>query len=165
MAQETEYRFLLRSLPPLDGARKSSIAQGYLSTTPGRVVRVRRKGSKAFLTIKGLKTGATAPEFEYKIPVQDAEFLLALCGDQCLTKDRYEVTGPDDFIWEVDVFTGRHAGLLIAEIEVPAEGTAFVRPDWLDGTDVTRDPEFGNASLVLLPDARIREMVASARVK
>ncbi len=160
MAYETEYRFLLMTLPPLDGARKSRIAQGYLSTEPGRIVRIRQRDDQAFLTIKGLKIGATAPEYEYEIPATDAPALLALCGDQCLTKDRYEMTGPDGFIWEVDVFTGRHAGLLIAEIEVPAEGTKFVLPDWLDGRDVTHDPKFGNASLVLLSDAEIRKMIA-----
>lgn len=160
MGSETEYRFLLRRKPPLAGITPTPIKQGYLSTDPDRVVRVRQSGERAYLTIKGRKIGATAAEFEYEIPVEDAAALLILCGDACLTKDRYRVPGPDGQIWDVDLFTGRHQGLMIAEIEVAAEGTEFVRPDWLDALEVTTDPRFGNARLVSTSDEELKMMMS-----
>ncbi len=160
MGQETEYRFLLRTAPPVQGVAGTAIAQGYLSTDPDRVVRVRRMGEKAFLTVKGRKKGATAPEFEYEIPAADGEALLELCGEARLTKDRYALIGPDGRRWDVDFFTGRHQGLMIAEIEMPGEGVAFARPDWLDGAEITTDVRFGNANLVLLSGDEIKKLIS-----
>ncbi|MGZ9109398.1 MAG: CYTH domain-containing protein [Micavibrio sp.] len=164
MGSETEYRFLLRRKPPLAGITPDHIQQGYLSTDPDRVVRVRQRGEHAYLTIKGRKTGATAAEFEYAIPVEDVAALLILCGDACLTKERYRVPGPDGKIWDVDIFTGRHQGLMIAEIEVAAEGEEFARPGWLDGMDVTTDPCFGNANLALLSEGELEKLLSFYRV-
>ena len=160
MGRETEYRFLLRRAPSLAGIAADPIKQGYLSTDPGRVVRVRQGGERAYLTIKGRKIGATAPEFEYEIPMEDAATLLILCGDACLTKDRYRVPGPDGKIWDVDIFTGRHSGLMIAEIEVAAEGENFARPDWLGAVEITEDPRFGNARLVSVSGDELQNLLA-----
>lgn len=155
MGQEIEYRYLLREIPPLGAVRPHRITQGYLSTDPGRTVRVRIKDGQGFLTVKGRKSGAVAPEFEYEIPAGDAQALLELCGDQVLAKDRYEMAGPDGRIWEIDVFTGRHSGLVIAEIELPAEDSRFVLPGWLAGEDITGQADLSNAALVQMPQASL----------
>lgn len=164
MGLETEYRFLLFAPPPVEGVAPQAISQGYLSTDPDRVVRVRRMGEKAFLTVKGRKKGATAPEFEYEIPAADAGALLELCGENRLTKDRYALFGPDGRRWDVDVFTGRHQGLIIAEIEVPGEGVAFTRPGWLDGVEITTDPRLGNARLVSMTGDELEKILTEYRL-
>ncbi len=169
MGQEIEYRYLLKTRPDTGAVKPNHIMQGYLCTHPGCVVRVRvlggAKGDKGFLTIKGEKIGATAPEFEYEIPADDAKAILTLCGDNALTKDRYGLIGPDGMLWDVDIFTGRHEGLMIAEIELPLDGDPYVIPDWLDGIDVTEDRRLGNASLVVIDDAELRGVLELYGVK
>lgn len=155
MGQEIEHRYLLSEIPDLGAAKPQAIAQGYLSTDPDRVVRVRIRDEDGFLTIKGRRTGAVAAEFEYAIPVDDARALLALCGENVLIKNRYELTGEDGFVWEVDIFTGRHDGLVIAEIELPAADTAYNVPGWLRGVDITGRTDLGNAALVQMPQAAL----------
>jgi CYTH domain-containing protein len=146
MAIETEVRFLVKTPPLLDGIFPERITQGYLSTDPARTVRIRQRGDAGFITIKGLKVGASAPEFEYAIPPADLPGLLALCGEDILTKDRYKIPGPDGHLWELDIFTGRHAGLMIAELELPAEDTPYIKPDWV-GAEITTDARYSNGAL------------------
>lgn len=160
MATETEFRFLLRARPALAGARKTTLNQGYLALLPDRSIRVRKGGDQAWLTIKGARIGATAPEFEYPIPLADADALLKLCGPDCLTKDRYDLAGPDGKKWEVDIFTGRHAGLMIAEIELPDETAPFDRPAWLDAIDITADRRLSNGSLCRMTNDEINAVLA-----
>lgn len=123
------------------------IRQGYLSRDPERVVRVRTVGDKAFLTIKGpsMAGGALArPEFEYEVPMADAEFMLAeLCLKPAIDKRRHIVPGPDGKTWEVDEFVSPHPGLVLAEIELSTPDETFVLPAWL-GREVTRDYRYAN---------------------
>lgn len=155
MGLEIEYRYLLDIAPAVEGLTPERIRQGYLSVDPGRTVRVRIKAGRGFLTIKGPRRKAVAAEFEYEIPPDDAQALLALCGEHVLDKDRYSIAGPDGFAWDVDIFTGRHGGLMIAEIELPAEDTAFIVPGWLHGADITGRAEFSNAALAQMPQAAL----------
>lgn len=164
MGQEIEYRYLLKNPPPLGAVKPHAISQGYLSTDPDRIVRVRIMDGLGFLTIKGRKIDAVSPEYEYEIPVDDAHSLLKLCGHNVLTKDRYALIGPDGMIWDVDIFTGRHQGLMIAEIELAVTGDFYDRPDWVDGPDITGDSRLGNASLVELTDEALQALLAEYAV-
>ena len=148
MAKEIERKFLVQEnwQPHTDGIQ---IAQGYLSTVPERTVRVRIKGDKGFLTIKGKNQGISRAEYEYEIPVKDAQELLALAEQPVLTKTRY-LEKHGDFLWEIDVFAGVNEGLVVAEIELPAENTKFPRPVWL-GEEVSGDVRYYNANLIKSP--------------
>lgn len=123
--------------------------QGYLCRDPERTVRVRIADDQAFLAIKGRTVGASRPEFEYPIPLADAEQLLGLCDGPLIEKTRHRIRH-HDMIWEVDEFTGDNAGLAIAEIELPSEGQAFASPPWL-GQEVTHDPRYYNANVSVNP--------------
>lgn len=145
MGIEIERKFLVhRKLwkPQGEGVR---IAQGYLSTDPERTVRVRVKGSKGYLTVKGRNEGISREEFEYEIPLEDAEAMLALCEPSIIEKQRYleEVVG---HVWEIDVFAGENEGLVLAEIELGHETEGFAMPEWL-GDEVSGDKRYYNASL------------------
>ncbi len=148
MAKEIERKFLVKdSWQPQSAGIK--IAQGYLSTVPERTVRVRIKGNRGYLTIKGKNQGISRAEFEYEIPVQDAEELLQLAEQPILVKNRY-LEQQGEFTWEVDVFAGENQGLVVAEIELPAEDTEFSRPAWL-GQEVSGDVRYYNANLIKCP--------------
>jgi adenylate cyclase len=126
------------------------LRQGYLSSAPERVVRVRIEGESAMLTIKGRTSGATRSEWEYPIPVADAQaFLDTLCERPIIEKRRYRIPH-EGMLWEVDEFLGENAGLVVAEIELTAEGQAFARPDWV-GEEVTHDARYFNANLLRHP--------------
>lgn len=148
MAKEIERKFLVKSSwqPRHEGIK---IAQGYLSTVPERTVRVRIKGDKGYLTIKGKNVGISRAEFEYEIPRHDAEELLQLAEQPILAKTRYLETH-DGFTWEVDVFEAENQGLVVAEIELPDEAAAFSYPDWL-GQEVSGDVRYYNANLIKNP--------------
>ena len=124
-------------------------AQGYLNRDAQRTVRVRIAGERAFLTIKGKSTGATRAEFEYEIPVADAEQLLPLCDGAVIRKKRHRV-GHAGNTWEVDEFEGDNAGLVVAELELDSEEQPYQRPAWL-GREVTGDPRYYNSSLAAHP--------------
>ena len=147
MADEIERRFRVAG----DGWRASvraatRIRQGYLSDGEDVTVRVRlREGRPATVTIKGPRTGATRAEFEWRIDADEAEGLIALAGDRTVEKTRHEVEA-GGHLWEVDVFHGRHAGLVIAEVELVAEDAELALPDWV-GEEVTDDPTLYNAAL------------------
>ena len=152
MAQEIERKFLLGNDDWRTEASKAErIAQGYLNDAPERTVRVRIKGERAFITIKGKNEGISRAEFEYAIPVTDAQALLALCPN-VLDKTRVEIHR-DGFIWEIDEFHGDNAGLIVAEIELPAVDTHFAHPAWL-GAEVSGDPRYYNSALSTLPYCR-----------
>ena len=125
------------------------IVQGYLNNDRERTVRVRISGAKAFLTIKGVSTGATRAEFEYEIPVVDAEQLLRLCEGPLIEKTRHEVAFAG-MTWEVDEFQGANEGLVVAEIELETAGQTFVQPPWV-GPEVTADARYFNSSLAVRP--------------
>lgn len=127
------------------------IAQGYLNSNPERTVRVRIKGDKGFLTIKGKgnASGMSRFEWEKEIPADEAKQLLTLCESGVIDKTRFEVK-VGSHLFEVDEFYGDNEGLIVAEIELVSETENFERPIWL-GKEVTNDERFYNAYLSLNP--------------
>jgi adenylate cyclase len=123
--------------------------QGYLNRDKERTVRVRIAGERAFLTVKGKSVGATRSEFEYPIPEADAHALLKLCEGPLVEKTRHLVEHAGT-TWEVDVFAGDNAGLVVAEVELQSEVQTFVRPPWL-GAEVTHDARYFNSNLASHP--------------
>ncbi len=126
---------------------QNRITQGYLSTVPGRTVRVRIKGEKGFLTIKGPSNESSLSRFEWEkeIPVEEAKELLQLCEKGVIDKTRFEVK-VGDHIFEIDEFYGENEGLIIAEIELTTENETFEKPIWL-GKEVTEDRRYYNSYL------------------
>lgn len=153
MAQEIERKFLVRNdswKTTADGGTR--IAQAFLSKDPPRIVRVRIMGDDAFLTVKGLPPTTKpleTPEFEYPIPQHDAQQLLKMCLAGEISKTRYRVLHQKK-TWEIDVFDGANAGLVIAELELQSSDETFTAPDWL-GEEVTADPRYKNARLSQSP--------------
>jgi len=125
--------------------------QGYLNSKPERTVRVRIKGEKGFLTIKGKSndSGMSRFEWEKEIPVSEAELLLKLCEPGTIEKLRYEVSFKNH-LFEVDEFLGDNEGLLLAEVELTSEEEEFERPSWL-GEEVTGNKKYYNSSLSKFP--------------
>ncbi len=149
MGLEIERRFLVTGDAWRAGAEPMEMVQGYLSTDPRRVVRVRLVGGQGFLTVKGLADGATRAEFEYEVPAADARELLGLCGPAVVAKTRWTVrhAGCE---WVVDEFTGASRGLVLAEIELARPDQAVDLPPWA-GPEVTGRARFANASLAERP--------------
>ncbi|MGN7810956.1 CYTH domain-containing protein [Flavobacterium sp. 22076] len=145
---EIERKFLVKSDDFKEQAfAKNNIAQGYLSSVPERTVRVRIKGEKAYLTIKGIghQGGMSRFEWENQIPQDEAAELLKLCEKGKIEKTRYEIKS-GNHIYEVDEFYGENEGLIMAEIELQSETENFEKPDWL-GEEVTNDERYYNAYL------------------
>lgn len=151
MAQEIERKFLVTNDSWRKLAKGQPYCQGYLATAePGQSVRVRIADNQGFLTIKGPAKGVTRAEFEYSIPVADAEKMLEiLCQRPFIQKMRYRLP-IDDVVWEIDEFEGDNAGLIIAEVELHSEEQPFERPDWL-GEEVSGQTRYYNSSLVKNP--------------
>jgi CYTH domain-containing protein len=149
MAFEIERKFLVDTnkwTPTETGTR---LIQAYLGLDPLPVVRIRISGKKAFLTIKGPSRTISRPEFEYEIPVDDAYEMLKLAISEPVEKTRHKVQY-EGFIWEVDVFSGKNKGLVMAEIELKSENQNFKRPDWLL-EEVSGDERFYNSYLSVHP--------------
>ena len=157
MGREVEKKYLVRS----DGWRKrvktgTPYRQGYLCMDPGRSVRVRAAGDRGFLTVKGKSEGAGRDEFEYPIPVDDAEQMLrTLCVQPLIEKTRYIIPA-GDLKWEIDEFEGQNKGLLLAEIELSEGSREPEKPDWA-GEEVTGDPRYYNLELVRRPYSQWRD--------
>lgn len=150
MALEIERKFLVSDPTVLDTAVcKTHIRQGYLSLLPEATVRVRIKGEKAFLTVKGLNTGAIRHEWEYEIPVTDAEEMLQLSQGTIVDKVRHIVTDDNGLTWEIDVFASPRPGLILAEVELASADANITLPDWI-GEEVTSDPQYFNSSIAAL---------------
>lgn len=146
MAKEIERKYLVRSDEWKSLITKSyPLAQAYLSTDPERTVRVRIKKDKGILTIKGKTSGISRLEFEYEIPVSDAEQLLLLRQSTAIYKTRHEVVFAGK-CWEIDVFEAENEGLVLAEIELNEETETFEMPDWI-GEEVSHDHRYFNAYL------------------
>lgn len=149
---EIERKFLVLSEAYKTEAFKNTrIVQGFLNTHKERTVRVRIKGEKAFITVKGISNeeGTTRLEWEKEIPVVEAETLLPLCEANLIEKTRFEVK-IDNHIFEVDEFYGENEGLVIAEIELSSENEDFKKPEWL-GKEVTGDVRYYNSLLSKTP--------------
>jgi adenylate cyclase len=150
MPKEIERKFLVKSRDFLNLAQGTAIKQGYISSGPTHSVRVRRYGDRAFITIKGPTKGMTRDEFEYEIPLADAEEMLAnLCERPPIEKTRYRVA-VGNHTFEVDRFGGANAGLVVAEVELASEDEAVEMPDWI-GREVTDDPRYYNSNLSRRP--------------
>jgi adenylate cyclase len=149
MAQEIERKFLVdpEKLPPLPSP--IVIKQGYIPAQ-NATVRIRLSNDQAYLTLKGRTTGLTRSEFEYPVPVDDAEAMLReLCLHPYIDKKRYLIEY-EGHTWELDIFEGENSGLIIAEIELGSEDEPFVVPEWV-AKEVSDDPRYRNASLVSHP--------------
>lgn len=150
MGKEIERKFLVRDDSWRRKAAGVHYCQGYLSSQPERSVRVRIAGTQGLLTIKGPSQGAQRDEFEYKIPLADATYLLNhLCEQPLIEKTRYTVPH-DAHSWQVDVFEGENRGLVVAEIELSKEDEQISLPPWIGG-EVTHDSRYFNASLTKKP--------------
>ena len=151
MAVEIERKFLVRGNYKSSIQQSIRIIQGYLCSSPEKTVRVRIKGEKAFLTIKGKSNaiGTSRYEWENEIAVVDAEQLLHLCDVGRIDKTRNLIKA-GEHIFEVDEFHGDNEGLTIAEIELRSENESFFTPDWL-GDEVTGDVKYYNAMLAKNP--------------
>ena len=150
MAVEIERKFLLKNDDWRELSTGKTYRQGYLSTDKNRTVRVRTAGETGYLTIKGLSVGASRSEFEYEIPLADANAMLDnLCVAPLIEKKRYEIIS-DGLVWEVDEFEGDNKGLVIAEVELETEDQDFSKPHWV-GDQVTGDPRYYNVNLIARP--------------
>lgn len=154
MATEIERKFLVHGTGWRQGD-SVRLSQGYLNRDRHRTVRVRVAGAKAFLTVKSVPQGVTRAEFEYEIPVDDAEQMLKLSDGPVVEKNRHVIVH-EGSKWEVDEFLGDNAGLVIAEIELTSEDQPFSRPAWL-GREVTHDSRYYNSSLAAHPYTQWRE--------
>ena len=151
MAFEIERKFLVKGDAWRGLAEPLRIRQGYVPTKDGTTVRVRVVGGKAFITLKDRAVGLVRHEFEYSIPVGDAETILdTMCGD-LVEKNRYRIPAKEPgLVWEVDEFFGDNAPLVTAEIELPDENTVVQLPDWI-GLEVTNDHRYKNNNLAVHP--------------
>ncbi len=146
MAKEIERKFLvINDMYRVEAVEVKEIAQGYLNRSPERTVRVRVSGENAWLTVKTRNVGAVRNEWEYAVPIADAREMLAAC-EGIVEKTRFIVPAHGGMYWEVDEFHGRHEGLRIAEIELPAEDTPFELPAFA-GKEVTGDERYYNSNL------------------
>jgi len=149
---EVERKFLVKSNAYKSEAKSQTrIVQGFLNTDPERTVRVRIKGDKGFLTVKGKgnDSGTTRFEWEKEISFSDATDLVDLCEAVIVEKIRYEIP-LGNHVYEVDEFLGENKGLVIAEVELKHEDEAFEKPDWLGG-EVTGDIKYYNSQLSNYP--------------
>jgi adenylate cyclase len=151
MGQEIERKFLVNhsKWKLLDKPNGQLYRQGYLLTDPNKTIRVRHTNEKGYLTIKGLSVGATRPEFEYEIPLNEAKELLNRFSVSELSKIRYIIEF-ENKVWEVDEFLGENKGLIVAEIELESETETFHNPEWID-KEVTGEEKYYNSNLTILP--------------
>lgn len=149
MAKEIERKFLIDVEKWGMQGSPVEMVQAYLVILPDKIIRIRRAGEKAYLTIKGNTQGITRDEFEYSIPVDDAIELLKMCGDYRVEKTRYihELNGKK---WEIDVFHGKNEGLIVAEIELHSEDEMIELPEWII-REVSLEEKYYNFNLATKP--------------
>lgn len=151
MPKEIERKFAVKHLGAIEGRIGHRIVQGYLADEP-MTVRVRIVEAESFMTLKGKAEGISRDEYEFPIPIHHARELLAqYCGTRIIEKTRYRVPHADVVI-EVDVFGGRHEGLVIAEVELDDVNQTFEPPEWL-GPEISQDRRFSNSNLSMLDAA------------
>jgi adenylate cyclase len=151
MANEIERKFLVKGEFKNLASKATRIVQGYLSSIPERTVRVRIKGDKGYITIKGIgnASGASRYEWEKEIPASEVDELLKICEPGVIDKTRYLVK-VDNHTFEVDEFYGDNMGLVLAELELSSEDESFQKPNWL-GEEVTGDTKYFNSMLMKNP--------------
>lgn len=157
MAVEIERKYLVKNHSWKKLATGVLYRQGYIPTVGRQTVRVRVVGTQGYLTIKGQNQGGVRSEFEYPIPLTDAEEMLdTLCSQPLIEKLRYKIP-QGDLVWEVDEFLGDNAGLVVAEVELKDPQQSISLPDWID-RQVT-DSKYFNSSLVRHPYSKWQEKV------
>ncbi len=159
MSIEIERKFLVNGDFKQYAYNNQRITQGYLSTDPERNVRVRLKGDKGYITIKGKSddNGFSRFEWEKEIEAEDAKQLLALCDtDNIVDKIRYYIKSTNGLVFEVDEFQGLNNGLIVAELELNDKNQDFEKPDWL-GKEVTGDIKYYNSYLSENPYTKWKE--------
>ena len=150
MGLEIEKKFLVKDSSWKQQAAGVYYRQGYLSSQPARVVRIRTIEDKAYLTIKGKSVGAARSEYEYEIPYEEAlEMLNQICEKPVIEKIRYKIMY-QDLLWEVDEFEAENKGLVIAEVELENEYQNIDLPPWI-GEEVTMDERYYNSNLIKNP--------------
>lgn len=150
MGQEIERKFLVVGDVWREQAQGEVMRQGYIPTPDARTVRVRRVGDRAYLTLKGPAVGLVRPEFEYAIPVDDAQTMLdTLCQPPLIEKTRYRLP-QGDIVWEIDEFWGDNEGLIMAEVELTHAEQVVELPDWI-GLEVSGDARYYNSYLARNP--------------
>lgn len=157
MALEVEHKFLLANNDWRQQIMHSEVfKQGYLSSQPTSSIRVRICEHRAWLNIKSATIGTHRHEYEYEIPLADAEEILShLCNKPLIEKTRHYVRHRDN-LWEIDEFEGANQGLIVAEIELDEIGQSFDKPEWL-GIEVTDDLRYYNNNLALHPYSEWRD--------
>ena len=162
---ETERKFLVVGEFKSQSYNATRIQQGYIASNNGRTVRVRIRGDKGYLTIKGpsgLK-GITRYEFDTEIPLDDARELMEICEPGIIDKTRYLVKSPDGrHTWEIDEFYGDNEGLVLAEVELSHESEEFQKPDFI-GREVTGDRRFYNSHMRSYPFKLWKEEISEVK--
>lgn len=148
MAVEIERKFMVKGEFRHLAVKETHILQRYIVIGPDKTIRVRVAGEKAFLTIKGAPeaNSFSRKEWEFSIPLKDAEEMIGICLPGKIEKTRFMVPS-GNHLFEVDVFHDKNVGLVIAEIELSSEDEPFEKPEWL-GKEVTGQPEYYNVNLV-----------------
>ncbi len=150
MAKEIERKFLVKGDEWRKLAEGSVYRQGYIATQKQATVRVRIVGSQGYLTIKGPSIHYSRSEFEYSIPIEDAQEMLdKLCDRPLIEKTRYKIDW-GGLVWEIDEFEGVNKGLILAEVELNQETQKIELPPWI-GEEVSEDPRYFNSTLVKNP--------------
>lgn len=151
MATEIEHKFLLRDDRWRSQVERSTrMRQGYLTSDARCSVRVRIADGQGFLNLKSGALGIQRSEYEYPIPLAEAEEILdMLCEKPLLEKTRHFLWF-GEHLWEIDEFEGDNAGLIVAEVELSQSDELFARPDWL-GEEVSHDIRYYNSQLARHP--------------
>lgn len=151
MIIEIEHKYLVKHelWKQIVPGKSVPIKQAYLSKDQSKTIRVRVAGEKGFITIKGKSVGASRPEYEYEIPLPEANELIEKFCSGVIEKTRHYVQH-ENKTWEVDVFDGLNKGLIVAEIELNSEDEIYSKPAWID-RDVTTDRRYANSNLIVNP--------------
>jgi CYTH domain-containing protein len=150
MAKEIERKFLTHPREWSDLGAGLIIRQGYLCVSTQWSVRIRTYGDRGYVTIKGATSGITRDEYEYEIPLRDANEILGnLCAHPPIEKTRYRIVFKGH-TWEVDEFAGANRGLTVAEVELKDVREQVELPDWID-REVSGDPRYFNSNLSIKP--------------
>ncbi len=151
MAVEIERKFLVKKATwnAIEKGKGNYYRQGYMAKETNQTIRVRVTEETGYLTIKGPTTGISRPEYEYKIPKQDAEEMLNIFCNNIVCKIRYKIEFANK-LWEVDEFMNDNEGLIVAEIELRDENEKFDLPDWVE-KEVTGEKRYNNSKLAVNP--------------
>lgn len=150
MAKEIERKFLLKNDDWRPLAKRTLYRQGYLNSTPERSVRIRIVDEDAYLTIKGIATGITRTEYEYKIPYAEGMAMLENLSERPIIEKYRSKISYGGLIWEVDEFLGENQGLILAEVELQSVDQLFEKPSWI-GQEVSDDNRYFNVNLIHHP--------------